>query len=501
LRFFLGSTSTSSGDEVTGDIELISQYWANLRPYADNPDDYFGVTDTGLPDGCQIEQSFMLHRHGGRYPSTGDLQEIDIVTAKLRNTNGTYTGLMSFFNTWTNQLGSELLLPEGTRMAYQSGVDFWKKYGLILYNDRPGQNYYNATGQIMPQVRCNTIQRVTDTAVAWADGFFTLYNQTDKYTLLKIPAAPGLNNTLASFYSCKNFLNGALGTAGASNALYYPIGNYLSNTVIRLSQYMPSDINLTIFDVFILQLLCPYEYTVFGSSDFCSLFTINEWQGFSYTYDIWLYNSYSFGSPAGRALGLGVLQELLARLQNETIPLSNSSVNTAFDGNTDPFPLGQKFYADFTHDFMIMGFLTAMSLDYFRGELSPNAYPPPEDRHFKTTNIVPYAARIITEKIGCNSANPTANNFIRTQYTATQYGYSAQNATNKFIRMRLNSGILPLDTIRGGFCAGRTDGLCPLENFLASQANATAEANYGEVCFGNFTYNASLFNDDGNYFP
>jgi hypothetical protein len=66
--------------------------------------------------------------------------------------------------------------------------------------------------------------------------------------------------------------------------------------------------------------------------------------------------------------------------------------------------------------------------------------------------------------------------------------------------MRLNSGILPISTIRGGFCAGRTDGLCPLTKFLNSQANASAQANYQKLCFGSFIYNSSRFSGDGNYF-
>ncbi len=459
------------------------------------------MLDTGLPDGCQIEQAFVVHRHAARYPSPGDTLGINQVTSYLKNTTGNYTGLLSFFNTWTNQLGTDSLVPEGTSMEYQSGVNFWVKYGRLLYNAAPGQNYYNATGETIPQLRCNTIPRITDSAVSWANGFFALYNTSSKYTLLAMPAALGVNNTLASYYSCVNFLNTSYAIYNLAAALYYPIGNYLKDTVTRLSQYVPSDISLSAFDVFILQSLCPYEYGVFGSSDFCNLFTLNEWRGFRYAYDLYIYNGYSFGSPFGRALGLGILEELVARLTNQTIPISDSSVNTTFDGSTSSFPLGQLFYLDMTHDFMLVGFLTALSLDYFRQDLLLNAFPPPEDRHFKTTNIIPYAARIITEKIGCVSSNPTATNSNRTQYTPTQYGYSAENAVYKFIRMRLNSGILPLETIRGGYCVGRTDGLCPLDNFLASQANASAQANYGEICFGNFVYNASQFTGDGNYFP
>ena len=62
--------------------------------------------------------------------------------------------------------------------------------------------------------------------------------------------------------------------------------------------------------------------------------------------------------------------------------------------------------------------------------------------------------------------------------------------------MRLNNGILPLDTIRGGQCANRTDGLCAKGNFLASQADAYALSNYDYACFGNYSIiNATNGND------
>lgn len=40
-----------------------------------------------------------------------------------------------------------------------------------------------------------------------------------------------------------------------------------------------------------------------------------------------------------------------------------------------------------------------------------------------------------------------------------------------------NNGILPLNTIPGEFCS-RPDGLCSVQDFISSQANATALANF-----------------------
>lgn len=103
---------------------------------------------------------------------------------------------------------------------------------------------------------------------------------------------------------------------------------------------------------------------------------------------------------------------------------------------------------------------------------------------------------MITEVIGCASANATPVPEHRTYYYPTEYGYDAYNAPYKFIRMRLNNGILPLDTIEGGLCAGRPDGLCAMDNFLASAYRAESLANYQVACFANYTLNSPFSGQD-----
>jgi hypothetical protein len=98
-----------------------------------------------------------------------------------------------------------------------------------------------------------------------------------------------------------------------------------------------------------VQSICAYETQYIGSSDFCTLFTEAEWQGFENTLDIEYYYDYSFGNPTGRAQGIGYVQELVARLTKQYITSSNSSVNYTIDNNAEDFPLNIPFYADFSH--------------------------------------------------------------------------------------------------------------------------------------------------------
>lgn len=144
------------------------------------------------------------------------------------------------------------------------------------------------------------------------------------------------------------------------------------------------------------------------------------------------------GNPTGRAQGLGYQQELLARLQREFITSSNSSVNSTITNNVNGFPLGRPFYADFSHDDIIISALTSMSVDYFKDAPNLGQFPPKSDRHFVLSRMTPFGARLITEVIGCSKADPTAVEDQRTYYYPEQYGYNASNATHKFIRVSVS---------------------------------------------------------------
>jgi hypothetical protein len=314
----------------------------------------------------------------------------------------------------------------------------------------------------------------------------TLANFTDLFDVVIIPQGGTENNTLASHDSCVNANKATIGHLGDLDSLTY-LEIYLKDATARMQKDAPSGFTFTTNDTYAMQLICAYEMGYMGQSDFCSLFTEDEWAGFEVTLDQEYFYDYSFGSPVGRAQGIGWLQELMARLTHQYISSSNSSVNSTITNNATQFPLKQKFYADFSHDYIILSVLTAMSFDYLNDAPSLTQYPPNPKRHFMLSHLTPFGGRLITEVVGCASANPTPVPKHRTQYYPSQYGYKAANATYKFVRMRLNNGILPLSDIRGGACGNRTDGMCALPNFLQSQAKAYAKSNYDFVCFGNYT--------------
>ena len=113
------------------------------------------------------------------------------------------------------------------------------------------------------------------------------------------------------------------------------------------------------------QSLCAYETVAFGYSSFCDLFTYEEWQGFEYVYDLIIDGNYFFQSPTGRALGIGFVEEVLARLENHLLTTPNTQANITLDSMTSTFPLDQNLYFDFSHINTIIGTLTAFGLKQF----------------------------------------------------------------------------------------------------------------------------------------
>lgn len=59
------------------------------------------------------------------------------------------------------------------------------------------------------------------------------------------------------------------------------MNRYLSRAQQRLAKQLPG-FNLTIADCFQMQQLCAYETVGLGYSEFCGLFTEEEWRGYAY---------------------------------------------------------------------------------------------------------------------------------------------------------------------------------------------------------------------------
>ncbi|KAJ5201744.1 uncharacterized protein N7498_006407 [Penicillium cinerascens] len=472
----------------------MKRHWANLSPYKDA--NSFGVPN-GIPEGCELSQVHVLHRHAERFPTNYPLdgEGMQDFAAKLSNYSKKHpgkavgTGPLKFLNNWKYILGSDILMETGAATEATSGAHFWTQYGRLLYRaDRANvaawnsslNVYSNGTSRPTPVFRTTSQPRILESARWWLSGFFGnsgANSSYDQYDLVIIPEVDPFNNTLASYDSCPGDM-----TEGDHAAETF-IARYTQNARSRLSAYLPRDFNLTAFDVLAMQNICVYEYTSLAGSFFCSLFTEQEWKDFEYNIDVQYYGDYAYGSPTGRAQGIGYVVELAARLQHKLLTSSDTSVNYTYDNNIKQFPFGQPFYMDMSHDDIILSVITALGLKYFN--YGPKGLPVKLDRApnrtFHLSEMTPFGARFMSEIWTCPSS-VSFDSLDPVLYTNPELG---SKDTRSYIRFMLNNSPLPMQGLIG--CERAKNGFCPVDTFLKGVPTLKEKAKYQEACFGNYT--------------
>ena len=168
---------------------------------------------------------------------------------------------------------------------------------------------------------------------------------------------------------------------------------------------------------------------------------------------------HSYGGDLGRVRGVGYVNELLARLTGKPVQ-DNTQTNRTLDASPETFPLNRTFYADFSHDNTMVSIFSALGL--FRQHLLPgqklNPGHPSMLRTWILSNIVPFSARMVVEKLECPGKIPVP--------------------AGTFVRILVNDAVQPLE-----FCGGIA-GLCELHAFVESQRYARHDGNGDfERCF------------------
>ncbi|KAK0618463.1 acid phosphatase [Bombardia bombarda] len=444
--------------------ESIFDMMGFLSPYM--PSTGFGVDEWPLPPGAEIVQLQMLSRHGSRYPTIGSNvnafgDRVAAAAGKLHAKDA-----LSFLNDWKYEMGYEILVPKGRQELFDSGVLHSYMYSQL----------YNPNSKII--VRTTTQDRMLKSAEYFMAGFFGL-EWPNNATIEVIIEEANFNNSLAGYMNCPNSAK----VNGGSVAATVWIQNYLQNATARLAP-MVEGYNWTVEDSYAAQTMCSYETVAYGFSRFCDLFTYEEWVGFGYSIDLAFYGDNGFGSPTGRAVGIGYQQEVIARLQNHTLGYSGSQINVTLDNNTETFPLNQTLYLDFSHDSNIIAVLTAFGLKQFSLFLDPDEYPGPHN--FTVSNLTPFGARLDIEII--ETPKPLA---------ADRSGYLPNSGTTKYVHFVLNQRTVPLGWSFPECDVARVDGWCELGAFLQAQKDMPRRARYDYACFGDYVMQEYGFTDEG----
>ncbi|KAB8235574.1 histidine phosphatase family protein [Aspergillus alliaceus] len=437
----------------------------NLSPYHSD-ERGFGVDEYPRPVGSNITQMHMLHRHGSRYPSTGEALDKWAKNISFAIAQGTvFTGPLAFLTKWSYPLGAEILVPNGRQELFDSGVLNYFNYGAL----------YNNNSKIV--VRTTTQDRMLKSAENFLSGFFGL-EWTENAKLLAIIEETGFNNSLASMNACP----GAFKSFGSfyTEPMKTWKNIYLENRTRKLRMFS-GGYNWTVEDSFNAQLLCAYETVSIGYSSFCQLFNYEEWEGFAYAIDITFNAVAGFQCPTGRAQGITWVEEFIARVEGRPWdhPADTTVANVTLNTNPITFPLNQSLYLDFTHDNMIVAVLTAFGFKQFSQYLPPDG--PPRHQRFHTSQVVPFAARMNIEIIKTpHKVNP------RRSHEPHMDPYLHGTGETTYVHFLQNQRTLPLHrSFRE--CEYRSDGWCELSTFLKIQKRSLEKAKFKYSCRGNWT--------------
>ena len=420
----------------------------------------------------------MLHRHGSRYPtSDSDVATFgQNLTAVINEGETQFKGKLSFLNHWSYALGYEILVPVGRQQLFDSGVLHYYNYAHL----------YNTSTNIL--ARTTSQDRMMKSAEYWMAGFFG-QGWTHNATLEVIIDLKGFNNSLAGRRNCPNTWNPNGVALGGTNASEVWQKIYLKDAQERFQGWSGDSFSWSISDVYQAQTLCPYETVAYGYSAWCQLFSYAEWEGFEYSVDLEFAGDHFFQSPLGRAVGIGWVEEFLARLDSHLLSSTTAQDNITLDNNPTTFPLDQTIYFDFSHETNIVHILTAFGMKQFAPLLPPEG-PPDPNRALKISHIQPFAGRLDIEII--SAPHPVS---ARRQTVATSEAiidqedseavYEADGPPMKYIHFIINQRTLPLGKSFPE-CGDRDDGWCELSTFLDTQRNNLAHARYEESCFGKY---------------
>ncbi|TFY68545.1 hypothetical protein EVJ58_g941 [Rhodofomes roseus] len=409
----------STATNTTGVFGPDSTIWAEDTPY-------FPVADyVAPPSNCEIDQ---LERHGARYPKKSPTKKIKSALKKLQKVTITETS-MQFISNFTYDLGEDDLTPYGALQSYDAGVEAYQRYTSLV----------EANG--LPFVRASSSQRVVDSAGNWTAGFAAASNSVYTPVLSVIISEDG-NDTLNDG-SCAALSDSD--SPGDQEAAWIDI--YTVNITDYLNAGAPGA-GLDNTDTQYLIELCPFV-TVANSerSEWCDLFSsLDAFPGFEYYGDLDKYYGTGWGQgDLGPAQGIGYTNELLARLTNTAVN-DSTSTDTTLDSNPATFPLNRTFYADFTHDDLLIAVYSAMGL-FPTPALNYSSPDDQETSAWRVSEMTPFAARMVVERMSCSDESGSGD--------------------GEYVRVLVNQAVQPMPS-----CGSDDNDLCALDAFVESQAFA-----------------------------
>ncbi|KIJ69724.1 hypothetical protein HYDPIDRAFT_22894 [Hydnomerulius pinastri MD-312] len=415
LGYGLATATINNTAPSLGFPQSLQQSWAQYSPW------FPAATYEPPPAGCNIVQVNLLQRHGARYPEKAAGKAMKKSVKKLKRAKKFKDDDLKFVKKYKYALGIDNLVPFGAAQSFDAGQHHFARYSNLVGED------------MLPFVRASESDRVMDSARNWTAGFAHASNQ--QYVPVLSVVIPQASNDTLDDKMCPKVGTSALETKNWVDVFAPDIAD-------RINHNAPGA-KLKNTDIANLMSLCPFDTVAYEApSPWCTLFTSDEWKSYEYYGDLNDYYGNGYGQELGRVQGVGYVNELLARLTGQPVQ-DETQTNHTLDSSPVTFPLDRTFYADFSHDNQMISIYSALGLFVQPHDLNPKKLD--KKRTWFDSRMVPFSARLITEKLQC-----------------MENGQSGD-----YVRIFVNDALQPLD-----FCGATGNGLCTLDNFIESQVYA-----------------------------
>ncbi|CAF1411314.1 unnamed protein product [Adineta ricciae] len=394
----------------------VLHHLSGISPYFSSNNDELSPS---VPSECSVDKTAYLIRHGSVYVDDYDyLKIIEPFLKRIKSQNFSQSNIFSFLSQWKSPITNskkqiERLTRYGYFEGYQFGIELSYRYKHLLpKNNSNSFRIWTASSS-----------RTYQSALAISQGLFQGEKTSAKLISISEKKSRG-GNTLTPTKSCHKY-NASKGSIEANYWLKIYTKSILKkfNKNISNFQFIPEDI-------LAMQELCGYETIIKGQSKFCRLFSSEDWISFEYYFDLKYFYEISYGNYLSTYLGMPWIKA--------TVDLFSKEKQTK-----------QNLFLSITHREMFPLILNALGL--FNQTNLP-LHQIDHQRLWKTSEILPFLARIAFERLQCG--------------------------TEIFIRILINSTPKPIP-----YCSQGPGQSCPLSLFLNYiQQRYLKFKNFSQIC-------------------
>ncbi|KAF4587539.1 histidine acid phosphatase [Ophiocordyceps camponoti-floridani] len=406
--------------------------WAQYSPFAPAP----SVIDAATPAGCRLTFGSVLSRHGSRFPTRRMAKDkYAPLFEHLQRSVTEFRPGFEFLRDFELDPRYDELTALGKLEMVESGRAFFHRYRDLASSTRL---FIRAAGS----------DRVIMSAQNFTQGFSAAQGRDPSDAIagiLIIPEEEGVNNTL-DHSGCPAFEDGPAADVRAEKQK--PWKKMWATPIMgRLNDNLPGA-NLSLSQAIYMMDQCPYNSVIEPDtpiSDFCNLFSRDEWRDYGYYHSLAKWYGYGNGNPLGPTQGVGYVNELIARLTGRPV-LDHTKSNSTLDADPKTFPVDRTLYADFSHDNTMTSIYGALGLYNATRDLPlTHRLSPEEANGYSAAWTVPFAARMYVEKMRCGDDD------------------------KEMVRILVNDRVVPLQG-----CGADALGRCSLDAFIGSLTFARA---------------------------